>query len=140
MTMRDIINIYNETLDMLKNHVLSTKCTINDVIQYSACQFSLRKFEMLRFLKNQEKRYEDDLTQSQDNREALTINIKDYYDLRDTSIEHELITLLSSYLHQKSDKIVRKIKILFKYFKVVFQVNYLDTITKIIKMAKFRII
>jgi hypothetical protein len=41
---------------MLKIQVLGSDCTVNTIIEYSSCQFSLKKFEMLRYIKYQEKR------------------------------------------------------------------------------------
>ena len=52
MSIRDVINIYKEALDMLKIKVKGPKCTVNTLIYYSSCQFALRKLEMMRYLKN----------------------------------------------------------------------------------------
>ena len=50
MSIREVINIYSEALDMLNNIVKGSKCTVNSLIYYSSCQFTLRKLEMLRHL------------------------------------------------------------------------------------------
>ena len=54
MSIRDVINIYKEALDMLKGKIYNSKCTVNTLIYYSSCQFTLKKLEMLRYLKMQE--------------------------------------------------------------------------------------
>jgi hypothetical protein len=56
------------------------------------------------------------------------------------SIEHELIELIGSYLNKKSEVVVRKIKALLKYFKLIFLINYMETLTKIINLTKLRIV
>jgi len=88
MSIREVINIYTEALGMLKNIVKGPKCTVNSLIYYSSCQFTLKKFEMLRHLLSiyQPKDQEESFDFCEEKEHVLFMTIKDYYEYSDMSV------------------------------------------------------
>ncbi len=139
MTIRDLINIYVQALDMLKLQVKGLKCTVKTLIEYSYCHFSLKKFKMLRYLKDQERLPQQSVVGDQKG-QAILISIKDYYQYGEMSIFQQIISLISIYLEKKSEDSIFKLKTILKHFKLLFRLNYMEIIEKIIVVCKLRLI
>lgn len=68
------------------------------------------------------------------------INIKDFYEYSEMSVLNELVDLIGNYLNKRALKNMKKINAILIFFKLIFRLNYKETIEKIINSCKMRLI
>ncbi len=56
------------------------------------------------------------------------INIKDFYEYSEMSILNEFVELISNYLNKRTAHTMNKIKAILSFFKLIFKINYKQTI------------